>query len=256
MKHSHIFIFILSLLLTACAKVQADTDLDKATKQFTELLTAVVSDTGLVSYDRLKIDQLNHKLNDVVAVFSTVKMPEDKDDKLAFLINAYNANVLAKVVKARAKPGFENVIKLSGFFDKDLIKVAGLSTTLNDLENKQIRPMGDARIHAALVCAAMSCPPLANTAYSSDKLDDLLDNQCKRWANDSSKFTVKDGKLAVSSILDWYKKDFATKQFASPAVFVKKYAVTSGKLGRFLESNSSPAVIYLKYDWSLNHQPK
>ena len=41
--------------------------------------------------------------------------------------------------------------------------------SLNDIENNVLRPEFGYRTHAVLVCAARSCPPLQQNAYSAGR---------------------------------------------------------------------------------------
>jgi hypothetical protein len=224
---------------------------------FAALLEAVVTADGLVRYDVLEQSPHRSRLDAVIKTMATADLPKSRNGRLAFWSNAYNANVLAKLIAARAKPGFESVIKVDGFFDADRITVAGESITLNDLENKRIRPLGDPRIHAALVCAAISCPPLRDEPFAAERLDEQFDDQCRRWVNDREKFRVVDGKLGVSQILNWYGDDFRQPPFKSPAEFVLAYAKKSSDVVRFVERHDGdPPITFLDYDWSPNEAPK
>jgi hypothetical protein len=224
---------------------------------FAELLDAVVTEEGLVRYGLLEQSPHRSRLDAVIKAIETADLPNSREGRLAFWSNAYNAHVLAKVIAARAKPGFESVIKVDGFFDQDLITVAGESITLNDLENKRIRPLGDARIHAALVCAAISCPPLRDEPFVAERLDEQFDDQCRRWVNDGEKFRVVDGKLGLSQILNWYGEDFTKPPYRSPADFVRAFAKPSSSVSQLIERHEDdPPLTFLDYDWSLNEASK
>lgn len=132
---------------------------------------------------------------------------------------------------------------------------AGRTMTLNDLENDHIRPLGDPRIHAALVCAAMSCPPLRDEPYTAKQLDKQLNDQSQRWINDPTKFVVDKQGLGVSMIMQWYGKDFNVAPYGSVVGFIRKFAEPTGPVGRLLSRDDEPPVHFLKYDWRLN-QPR
>ncbi|MEM7229531.1 MAG: DUF547 domain-containing protein, partial [Planctomycetota bacterium] len=173
-------------------------------RQFANILADVVTPEGLVRYDLLKMPARRAALVRVVEGYAMLERPDDRNAALAILSNAYNANVLLKVVEAQASGNFTTVVNEKGFFDADRITVVGESMTLNDLENKQIRPYGDARIHAALVCAAISCPPLRAEPFTAAELDAQFDDQSRRWVNDATKNFVRNDTLVVSRIFDWY----------------------------------------------------
>ncbi|MCZ6836096.1 MAG: DUF547 domain-containing protein, partial [Planctomycetota bacterium] len=124
--------------------------------------------------------------------------------------------------------------------------------TLNILENDRIRPLGDPRTHAALVCAATSCPPLMAVPYFGPKIDEQLDAQCRLWVNDSQRNRVEDGKLLLSEIFKWYGVDFEVEPYGGVVGFVKTYATPGSDLASFLDSNPDPEIEWLTYDWTLN----
>ncbi|MCH8211406.1 MAG: DUF547 domain-containing protein, partial [Planctomycetes bacterium] len=198
-----IFWAMLSMLamLSGCAEVsiadspppitttqpKTESALASVNRTYAALLKDIVTPDGLVRYDVLGESPRRRSLQAIVAVYAKADLPSGDDEKLAFLCNAYNVNVLKMVVGETAKEDFTSVMDIPGFFDTRSITVAGKQMTLNGLENEQIRPMGDPRIHAALVCAAMSCPPLRGEPYTADRLDEQLNDQSRRWINDPNR---------------------------------------------------------------------
>ena len=131
-----------------------------------------------------------------------------KKAQLAFYINAYNALTIHQVLSV---PGIKSVMKVPDFFKKRIHKLAGKMVSLDDIENKIIRPtFNEPRIHAALNCASVSCPPLADFAFTAEKLEKQLDQMFRAFANDNSRNAVDPatGALKLSKILDWYGVDF------------------------------------------------
>jgi hypothetical protein len=129
-------------------------------------------------------------------------------------------------------------------FQDKLVRTEGKTMSLNELENDVIRKQfNDPRIHAALVCAALSCPPILNRAYSEADLDQVLTENVQRWIKDPKRnqIDLKNRKLKLSKIFDWYKEDFGG----------------AGKVGEFVskfagEDVSKFAVEFKDYDWTLN----
>ena len=75
------------------------------------------------------------------------------DDELAFWLNAYNAFVIAGVLERY--PDIERVTDFPDFFNEKRWSAVGRSLSLDEIENKIIRPrFKDPRIHFILVCAA------------------------------------------------------------------------------------------------------
>ena len=89
-----------------------------------------------------------------------------RNEKLAFYINAYNVLVIDLIV--RNHPPSQTLNNLgtsaqparSGSGPWAKLRVA--AWTLDGLENGIVRPFGDARIHFALNCGALSCPDPAS----------------------------------------------------------------------------------------------
>lgn len=251
--------FTTNSLLAAAPQAATDpppapkaTEPSVADRQFAAILKDVVTPDGLVRYERLSRDR--SKISAVCAEYAKQPLPATEPQRIALWTNAYNANVLDGVSRAIAAGGFTRVIDIDGFFDEQKITVAGEAVTLNDLENKRLRPVADARIHAALVCAAISCPPLRAEPFLAERLDEQLDDQARRWVNDPAKFRVRGSRLGLSKIIEWYNGDFTKAPWPSPAAFVRAFAEPAGPLARLIDDDADgrPDTEYLEYDWTLN----
>ncbi len=217
-----------------------------------ELLPTIVSDAGLVHYERFQYKKHKTLLALAVKEYGQAEMGDDPKDQIAVWCNAYNANVLFYAMLEFGKPGFQSVLDVPGFFDSRPMVVARETVTLNELENERLRPLGDPRIHAALVCAAMSCPVLRQDIYVPDRLDEQLDAQCRRWINDPAKNRVEGGALHLSEIFKWYEDDFKVEPYGGVLGFVKAFAEPGGELAAFLDTNPQPRIEWIEYDWKLN----
>ncbi len=231
---------------------KTESALASVNRTYAALLKDIVTPDGLVRYDVLGEAPRRRSLLAIVAAYAKADLPSGDDEKLAFLCNAYNVNVLKMVVGETAKEDFTSVMDIPGFFDTLSITVAGKQMTLNALENEQIRPMGDPRIHAALVCAAMSCPPLRGEPYTAQRLDEQLNDQCRRWINDPKRNGIDEQGLRVSMIMQWYGDDFSVEPYGGVVGFVRAFAEPTGPIGRRLSREDEPQVHFLKYDWRLN----
>ncbi len=229
-----------------------DQELTALDAVYAQLLRDAVNADGLVRYDLLADPARRGRLVSVVEGYASISTPKQRDAALAFLCNGYNANVLLMALDESRKPDFKTVLDVPGFFDKLAITVGGKPMTLNDLENKVIRPFGDPRIHAALVCAAMSCPPLRSEPFAADRLDEQLAAQSTRWVNDRTKNHIDRTGLAVSRIMEWYGEDFTREPYLGVAGFIRTYAKPGGDLARTLAENPNPTIRFLDYDWTLN----
>ncbi len=185
-----------------------------------------------------------------------------KNSQLAYWINIYNAFTLKLIVDNYPLKSIEELhsgptafAHLAGktIWDKWHFKIDGRQYTLNQVEHKIIRPRyKDPRVHAALVCAANSCPPLRAEAYSGKHLDRQLNEQMRIWLRDRSKnyYDRKQNVLHLSKIFDWFEEDFV-KKGGNIGEAILPYLPPSTKT--HLQKNSKGLRIrYLKYDWSLN----
>jgi len=186
----------------------------------------------------------------------------DDDERLAFWINAYNAYTL-KIICDNYPVKSINDLHFGGLYvgtvlnktawDKEFVVVGGETYSLNDVEHKIIRPQfEDARAHYALVCAAVSCPPLRSEAYTGEQLDEQLDDQ--GWiffAEPNKNYFDRDKKIAyLSKIMDWYKGDFGEDD---EALLLAVASYLPDDLARDIRANPGAWDIkHTEYDWSLN----
>lgn len=223
-----------------------------------QLFALIVNKDGLVRYGLLKSDAaLQSALASLVRGYADMPTPpkDAPQDRLAFWCNAYNVNVLDQVLKAGMP---KKVLDVEGLFDRRPIRVGRVSLTLNDLENTHIRPMGDPRVHAALNCAAVSCPALCGKAFRPETIDRQLDDQCRRWVNDPTKNRVENRILHLSMIFTWFESDFQVERFGSVIGFLRAYGNSDSGLGAFLAATDPGTAIEIEsiqYDWKLNAAP-
>lgn len=188
-----------------------------------------------IKADRTVLDQLDGMIG------SADLSSAEANTKTAFYLNAYNILVIKSVVN---KYPINKPIDVTGFFDATKHKIAGEYLTLNDIENKKLRP--DPRVHFALVCAAKGCPKIINEAYKPSTVQAQLDRQTKRAMNDASFIKVDDASKSVkiSQIFDWYKADFMKQPGANVLGFINQY--------RDVKIPSDYSVGFYDYDWNLN----
>ncbi len=177
--------------------------------------------------------------------------PEGREEKLAFWINAYNIMAVHVILQNYPVDSIRDIGNIfRRVWHREAGVVAGEMRTLDEIEHRIIRPIGEARIHAAVVCAAVSCPPLRMEAYRAERLDEQLDEQMREWlANEKTGVRAeRDGsRLVVSSIFRWFTEDFE-QDSGSLRAFLDKYMPEDVRA-------SVPAdarIRYLDYDWSLN----
>ena len=200
-----------------------------------------------VDYDKLSSAYAEKLITWLASASKVDAMALGDKDRLAYFINVYNATMLKAVIDHDIKTFKPNDADFKVFKDP-LVKLKTGVVSLDELENKIIRPtFNDPRVHAALVCGAVSCPPLLNHAYSGNSLDQQLDDNVSRWLSDPARNQVDDAGrvLKLSSIFDWFAADFGGKKNVSRWVSER---VSRDVSGYRVEFNA--------YDWSLNKLAK
>jgi Protein of unknown function, DUF547 len=254
------------LLLASTAFAQ----FDHSHKAFDDLLKKHVTyiangNASQVSYKGFATDRalLKGYLDAISAVPEATYKSWNKNQQLAFLINAYNAYTIELILTKY--PNLKSIRELGGTFSKPwsikFIKLFGKDVHLDNIEHDMIRADGvfnDPRIHVAVVCASIGCPMLRNEVFTADKLDAQLDDGMKRFLSDKSRnrYNADTKKLEVSKIFDWYKKDFTKghKGFASLEATLGKYSdqLTDDAAARAEIKAGKVGIGFLDYDWALN----
>ena len=219
---------------------------------FDALLKAHVDVDGWIDYAAFAREQA--ALNAYIASLGTADFDAlDRDAKLAFLINAYNAFSIRLILDHNADGSLESIndIPAEERWDKVRWNVAGRTMSLNQIEHEEIRPnFKEPRIHFALVCAAVGCPPLRNSAFSGSALDGQLEQQTKYVHSHKTwlRFAAQTNTVHVTRLYDWYGSDF--EQTAGSVLdFIGRY---NANVARATAGREQPTLEFLDYDWSLN----
>ncbi len=167
-----------------------------------------------------------------------------KNEQLAYLINAYNYYTIQLIISNYPTKSIKDLgSTFSSPWSKDFIQLfkKGDKISLDDIEHKMIRKNFDEpRIHFAVVCASIGCPPLRNEAFIASKIQDQLQDQAEQFLKDTTKNLIKGDELHLSKIFKWYGDDF-NKTYGGYIPFVQK----------LLKTKYSD-VEWLDYDWNLN----
>ena len=206
------------------------------------LLQKHVSSTGRVNYKGFKseLSKLESYLESLSA--TPPQSSWSRNEKLAYWINAYNAFTVKLILDNYPT---SSITKLKGGkpWDVKWIKIGTSTYSLNNIENDIIRPrFKDARIHFAVNCAALSCPPLLNQAFTPSQLSTQLNKQARKFVNNPKYNTITPDAIKVSKIFEWYSSDFGN----SLIDYLNKYSETT--------INSGAKIQYLEYDWALNNR--
>lgn len=175
-----------------------------------------------------------------------------REQRLAFWINAYNAFTVKLIVDHHPISSIRKIGFLPGAaFRRRFIpmpELKGDPISLDDIENDTLRAdFREPRIHFALVCASVGCPPLRKEAYRASDLDRQLDEQTQLFLNDTDKnrFDPVTNTLYLSPIFKWFRADFEAVA-GSEAAYVARY-LEDPRIGK-----PGVKIKYTDYDWSLN----
>lgn len=210
--------------------------------QFDSLLKKHVDANGLVDYKGFENDraQLNGYLNQLA------ELDPNNDwsvqELLAYYINLYNAVTIELILE---NPDVKSIKDIDGPWTKGRARVNGRELSLGGIENGVLRKMNEPRIHFAINCASISCPPLLREAYTAGKINEQLDKATTQFINSDMNNIAKD-KAELSSIFKFYTKDFYRGPNESLLPYVNKYST--------VKINPGTPVTFKDYDWGLNKQ--
>lgn len=209
--------------------------------KFDRLLKIYVSEAGNVDYSGLKNNQklLDEYLSDLKINFIAENW--SRKAKMAYWINAYNAFTIKLILDNYPVKSIMN-IHGGKAWDVRWIELGTNKYTLNQIENEILRPVyKDPRIHFAVNCAARSCPPLLNEAWTEENLEKNLEHQTIAFINNQSENIISLKEVEVSKIFDWYSEDFGDL-----ISYLNKYSKN--------EISQEASVRYKEYSWDLNKQ--
>lgn len=241
-------ILIFFFLILSTAGAEPPPEFDHSYSDYGAALSRYVK-SGLVDYNGLKSDPggLRSFLESSERVSKREFESWTREERLAFLINVYNARTLGIVIDNYPVESIKDIGNGGkGPWGKPFVKLFGETITLSELENGLIRKnFNEPRVHFALVCAAMGCPPLLDKPYAGSSLDTQLEAQATTFLSDAGKnsFDENSGTLRLSPIFEWYASDFESEA-GSIGGFLKKYYAGLPDDGYI--------IVYTDYDWSLN----
>lgn len=186
---------------------------------------------------------------------------DSQERQLSFWINLYNG-FTQHFLKQDSSLYLE---KRSAFFGKPQIQVAGYQVSMEDIEHGVLRrgatiwTLGhlrflafrkpfiqqfavnqvDHRIHFALNCGAISCPPVM--VYQPEALDRQLDFISRQYLRAVSHYDAAQNVVRVPVLMRWFSADFGSA--ADKLQILVRHGV--------LPPNARPALKHLPYDWTL-----
>jgi hypothetical protein len=209
-------------------------------------------------------------LQTLSAVPETAFKGWSKAQRMAFLINAYNAFTVEKILTRYPDIGsIWDFGKIFGNpFKDDFFSLFGRPFTLDAIEHGMLRKPGaydEPRVHYAVNCASVGCPMLREEAYVAQRLGAQLEEQAQRFLSDRSRnrYDAAEGRLEVSKIFDWFKADWQsgyrgfdgkTPPIGSRTAYFAGYAalLAEGPADRARIKEGKTPITFLAYDWTLN----
>ncbi len=213
------------------------------------VLRASVKELGTVDYESLRTDpsDLDGYIQSLAAAdFEALS----RDEKLALLINAYNACTLRLILDHWPLQSIRDIPSAERWEDERWM-IGGVELSLHALENDFLRArFREPRIHFAINCASIGCPPLRGEAYRGATIESQLQEQAMVMHGDPRWFELEReaGQVYLSRIYLWYEGDFA--QLSGDSLqFAARF---SPELDRILAKDHSLTIEWLPYDWALN----
>ncbi|MEF8736004.1 MAG: DUF547 domain-containing protein [Candidatus Accumulibacter necessarius] len=265
LKVKSLLVVCLLSLLSSWALAYDHTHGDWSTLLAQHVRLAADGKASRVDYAGMAADRaaLNRYLASLSAVSAQEYAGWPKPQRLAFLINAYNAFTIDLVLSRY--PDVKSIKDLGSTFrspwKRKFILLLGQERSLDDVEHGLIRAPGafdEPRIHVAVVCASIGCPMLPKEAFTADQLDSQFENAMRRFLSDATRnrFDAAAKRLSVSRIFDWYGKDFEQghQGFDSLRTTFRRYAeqLASTPEARALLVAGDYRIEFLDYDWRLN----
>jgi hypothetical protein len=212
---------------------------------------------ALVDYVAIAADPALQQYREALASVDVSSL--SPNEQLALYINAYNCLCIGLLTTAYtetgALPSSINDLSTSHgkVWDAPAGVVAGEELTLGQVEHSMLRARwADPRIHAAIVCASVSCPDLRAEAYVASRIKAQLDEQCERWLANPAKGAAAAGcsTVLLSRIFLWFEADFATEA-KSVSSWVAGHLPKGHAAGELLAKRST-RLDYFEYNWAIN----
>ena len=211
-------------------------------------------------YKALKADPagLRGYLDSLEAVRPSDFSSWSRAERYAFWINAYNAYTLMTVAgrypvaSIKEIGGAETSVWDDAFIPLGALHGDSRSLSLNQIEHEILRAdFPDARVHAAVNCASIGCPPLRAEAYVAERLEAQLDSQARAWIADATRtrFEEQSETIRVSKIFEWFEDDFV-RDAGGAIQWIARYA--PALQSAWIADARAAKLRYLEYDWRLN----
>ncbi len=263
-------LIITSLILSLAVSAEAQSN---TFKPFADLLSNYVLENNLenggyeTAFDYAsakndaKTSRILRRQDQILKRFDTSTLTT-KEAANAFYINAYNYFMITKIIK----DGFNNGVVVDGVksfgsllnpfkvFTQKEFDIGGKLHSLDEIEKEILlgsdfksKGWKDARVHFAVNCASVGCPPLIPQVYDASTIDAVLDDNVRKAFKTNRHLQIDGNTLRLTKLFDWYEKDF-TDEAGSIKAYIKPYLDASKQSGL----DKTNRIRFINYDWSLN----
>ena len=178
---------------------------------------------------------------------------QTRAERLAFWINAYNILAIDTVIRSYPIESIRDVGSLfRPVWSRIAGRVGGRSVTLDEIEHEILRPMGEPRIHVAIVCASVSCPSLRREPWTAASIESQFADSMRQFLADHHKGISIDREertIHLSMIFEWFEEDF--EDHGGVLEFITPYLSEADRAWVSQQASNSK-LEHMEYDWSLN----
>lgn len=215
-----------------------------------QLVKAHVKPNGLVDYKGFVRDKAKLEIYlKLLSANAPDRKTWTKNQQLAYWINAYNAFTVKLIVDNYPVKSIRDlgpalkIPMIKDVWHYKFFKIGGIESSLDEIEHSILRiEFDEPRIHFAINCASVSCPPLLNEAFVAEKIESQLTKVTTSFINDPSRNKITSDQAQISSIFSWFKGDFTKK--GTLIDFLNTYSKVKLK--------SSAKISHMDYNWNLN----
>ena len=197
---------------------------------FDKLLREHVTD-GLVDYAAFRN---NPEFASYLTAVSTASLGQlEEAERIAFWLNVYNAYTIQLVASRGERESIRNInksfglLRLKGPWTEDLVRAAGQTLTLDDVEHRILRhDFSEPRVHFAMNLAAKGGPKMRSEAYTGVNLDEQLDDQARAFLHDTTKNRLDTAQniVYISPVIARYRDDFGASNNALGKFLAEYYS--------------------------------
>ena len=254
---------IIILITISCKQTLSQFEANSFHAQFDSILKFNVRENGGIDYSNITINHTDlFRYTTKLSHFSPNSHPNrfpTPMHTLSYWINAYNATIIAIVVRHYPIDSILDINTLDIIFQKTRFNYGGEYLSLNEIEtHKLLRKFKDPRIHFASNCASIDCPPIKNSAYTYLNVETDLISLEKRFSENPEQLLFKNDTLFVHKIFDWYADDFK-KWFPPKRPYDNKQHVSVNYFSTYIPALHFEAnrikripVRFFNYNWLLN----